>query len=209
MIKAVCFDLDGVFFAEQSFNNFKIKLSESTEYSDSIDDVFHGSMMSDFKTNAITEETFWDYVRQTLEVRLTNDEIFKILRESYVVNADIESFVCQIRNAGFKTCLCSNNFITRIRELEEEFAFLGHFDTKIFSYDIGVLKPNVNIFKALVEQCGVNASELVYSDDSESSLSGAKELGIHTFIFENINQFKHALRTLGVSIEFERNSLSP
>lgn len=66
-----------------------------------------------------------------------------MLRESYLVNVDVESYVRKIRLAGYMTCLCSNNFITRIRELEKEFAFLKHFDTKIFSYDIGVLKPNI------------------------------------------------------------------
>ena len=207
MIKAVCFDLDGLFFTEQSFRDFKNRISDHTNQSDLIDAVFHGSIMSDFKTNIITEETYWDYVRQTLEVTLTNEEMFKMFRESYVVNAHVKRYVCKLRDAGYSTCLCSNNFITRIRELEEEFAFLRHFDTKIFSYDIGVLKPNINIFKALVEQCGVNASEIVYSDDSESNLSGAKELGIHTFIFDNITQFKDALKTFGVGTKIGGNPL--
>jgi len=207
MIRAVCFDLDGLFFTEHSFRDFKIRISDQTNQSDLIDDVFHGSMMSDFKTNIITEETYWSHVRQTLEVTLTNEEIFKMLRESYVVNAHVKRYVCKLREAGYITCLCSNNFITRIRELEEEFSFLRYFDTKIFSYDIGVLKPNIKIFQALVEQCEVNASEIVYSDDSESNLSGAKELGIHTFIFNNINQFKHALKTFGVGTEIGGNPL--
>lgn len=198
MIKAVCFDLDGVFFTEHSFRDFKIRVSAHSNQSELIDDVFHGSMMSDFKTNVITEETYWDYVRQTLEVTLTNEEIFKMLRESYVVNGHVKEYVCKIREAGFATCLCSNNFITRIRELEEEFSFLRHFDTKLFSYEIGVLKPDIKIFQALVEQCGVKASEIVYSDDSEANVSGAKKLGIHTFIFNNFNQFEHALKAFGV-----------
>ena len=201
MIKAVCFDLDGVFFAEHSFSNFKTRISDCTNHRGSIDDVFHGSMMSDFKTNRITETTYWDNVRKTLEVTLTNDEIFRMLRESYVINDSVRSYVCKLRDAGYTTCLCSNNFITRIRELEEEFAFLRHFDTKIFSYDIGVLKPNVNIFKALVEQSGVDASKLVYSDDNESNLSAAKKLGINAFIFKNIDQFKRSLKTFGVSAD--------
>ena len=201
MIKAVCFDLDGVFFTDQSFTRFKCNVKEFTNHTPLIDDVFHGTMMSDFKTNNITEETFWDYVRETLQVTLTNEEFFRMLRKSYSVNHDIKNFACKIKEAGYKTCLCSNNFVTRIRELEKEFSFLKHFDVKVFSYDIGVLKPNINIFHALVEQCGVDASEIVYSDDSESKLTGAEELGINTFIFEDINQFKYNLASLEVCTE--------
>lgn len=201
MIKAVCFDLDGVFFTDHSFTKFKCNVKEFTNHAPLIDDVFHGTMMSEFKITNITEQTFWDYVRETLQVTLTNEEFFRMLRKSYSVNHDIKNFACEIKEAGYKTCLCSNNFVTRIRELEKEFSFLKHFDVKVFSYDIGVLKPNINIFHALVGQCGVDASEIVYTDDSESKLTGAEELGINTFIFEDINQFKYHLASLEVCTE--------
>ena len=135
--------MDPLLFAEQSFRRFKFQLAEYTDHNYIIDEVFHGSMMVEFKTSSITEEMFWKYVRQTLEITLTDVEMFKMLRESYLVNVDVESYVRKIRAAGYMTCLCSNNFIARIRELEKEFAFLKHFDTKIFSYDIGVLKHNI------------------------------------------------------------------
>ena len=201
MIKAVCFDLDGVFFTDHSFTKFKCNVEKFTNHAPLIDEVFHGTMMSEFKINNINEATFWDYVRETLKVTLTNEEFFRMLRKSYSVNHDIKNFACEIKEAGYKTCLCSNNFVTRIRELEKEFSFLKHFDVKVFSYDIGVLKPNINIFHALVGQCGVDASEIVYADDSESKLTGAEELGINTFIFEDINQFKYHLASLEVCTE--------
>ena len=205
MIKAVCFDLDGVFFTENSFRDFKISISDHTNRSGLIDDVFHGSMMSEFKTNIITEATYWDYVRQTLEITLTNEEIFKILRESYELDAQVKRYVCKLREAGYSTCLCSNNFITRIRELDDEFAFLRHFDTKIFSYEVGVLKPSINIFKILVDQCGYQASEVVYSDDSESNLSKAREVGINTLRYEGFNALKHSLKSIGVVTQIDGN----
>ncbi|MEN8199566.1 MAG: HAD-IA family hydrolase [Thermodesulfobacteriota bacterium] len=201
MIKAICFDLDGVFFTEDSFPRFKQTVAELTEYPQLVDDVFHGSVMNNFKMNNINEGEYWDYARDTLEITLTNEEISKILRKSYSVDQDILDYVCKVKDTGYKTCLCSNNFVTRINELEKEFAFLKYFDIQIFSFDVGVLKPHVNIFKALVEQSKVDVSEIVYSDDRESKLDGAKELGIHTFIFKNIEQFKHTLESFGVIME--------
>ena len=198
MIKAICFDLDGVFFTEQSFKRFKRKVTELTKHPTLIDDVFHGSRMNNFKMDNITEDEYWNYVRDRLEVTVTNEIFFKTLTESYSVDHDLQTYVCEAKEAGYITCLCSNNFVTRIRELDKEFDFLRYFDTKIFSYDTGVLKPHVNIFRELVEQSGVEASEIVYSDDNESKLEGAKELGLHTFVFKNVDQFKHTLEMIGV-----------
>ena len=200
MIHAICFDLDGVFFTEHSFPKFKRTVTEHTKHPQYVDTVFHGPMMNAFKKNTITEDEYWEYVRETLEMTLTNEELFRILSTSYSVNHEILEYVCTVKAAGYTTCVCSNNFVTRIRVLEQTFDFLKHFDVTIFSYDLGVLKPHIGIFRALVEQSGVDASAIVYSDDRASKLGGAKALGIHTFVFKHIEHFKQTLESLGVRI---------
>ncbi len=178
MIKVICFDLDGVFFTHQSFKTFKSKVAKLTKHPELVNEVFHGTKMDGFKMNKVTENEYWGYVRGTLEVSLTNEEFSEILRNSYSIDQDILDYVLKTKEAGYKTCLCSNNFVTRIMELDKEFDFLKHFDIKIFSFDTGVLKPSIKIFQALVEQSNVDASEIVYSDDNKLKLDGAKELGI-------------------------------
>jgi putative hydrolase of the HAD superfamily len=156
-------------------------------------------MSADFKKGMIDENKYWNYVKSELKCELSNEEIYKALRDSYTVNDEVVSIVQQTRNMGIKTCLCSNNFETRIRELDEKFNFLQDFDVKIFSYKYGILKPDSKIFQALIDETGVEPSSIAYSDDLESNLAVPKSLGITSFVFENINHFKQELSNLGVN----------
>lgn len=200
MIKAICFDLDGVFFTEKSFKTFKAEIAELSKYPHLVDDVFHGSKMVDFKLNRISENEFWDYSREILGTTITNEKYFETLRDSYSIDQKIFDFIKQIKKNGYQACICSNNFVTRIRELDHKFDFLKYFDIKIFSFDIGILKPRIEIFQALVVQSEMHPSEIAYSDDDKSKLEGAKQIGINTFVFKNFEQFKHELELRSVCI---------
>lgn len=197
-IKAVCFDLDGVYFTPESFKRFKNVVAKDADKPIS-DYVFHESKeILQFKKGEISENEYWDFVRLQLEITLSNEEIFKIMRDSYETNPQVVEIVHRVRKNGFKTCVCSNNYVTRIRELNNKFKFLDDFDTQIFAYDVGVLKPDKKIFEALINQSKVKPSEIIYSDDSPDKLKGATELGIHTFVYEDIKSFINKLKSFGV-----------
>lgn len=199
MIKAICFDLDGVYFNGDSFSKFRNIIGKNVSQ-DKIIEVYHKSeISSNFKRGLISEKDYWDYVRTELRCELSNKEIFKALRDSYTVNTDVAEIVKQTRKLGIKTCLCSNNFETRIRELDLKFNFLKDFDVQVFSYKFGVLKPSMEIFQELIRKSGVKPNEIAYSDDLESNLEVPKLLGITSFIFGDIDNFILKLNKLGVN----------
>jgi len=200
MIKAICFDLDGVYFTAESFPRFMKSISDLTTKNDSVEFVLKGDMMQEFKKGNITENQYWDYVREQLEIDTPNETIFELLRDSYEVNSDVVDYVRAVKQAGFSTCICSNNFETRVRELNEKFDFLKEFDVDILSYQVQALKPSVEIFKELVHKSNCLPEEIVFSDDNEAKLEGAKELGINTFVYTDFYSFKQKLETLGVRV---------
>lgn len=197
-IKAVCFDLDGVYFTPESFQHFKKAISGNVD-EDVVNQILYKSPeMLNFKKGLITEDEYWNFVRKSLNISLSNDEISKILRDSYEVNGDIVEIVKMVKAKGFKTCICSNNFDTRIRELNKKFDFLKDFDVQIFSFQVGVMKPDKGIFEALINSSEVLPNEILYSDDSPEKLQGAIDLGINTFVFENVEQFIGKLKEFSV-----------
>jgi putative hydrolase of the HAD superfamily len=201
MIRAICFDLDGVYFHDESFKRFKSLLaSKATTNVDPNYVLYASPEMLAFKRGELSEEAYWDFTKEELGLTLKNSEIYDLLRGSYEVNADIKSLITQLRSNGYITCACSNNFITRIRELNAAFKFFDDFDVRVFSFEEGVLKPDSTIFEILVNRSGVLPEEIVYSDDSPEKLAGAKELGIQCFTFESTEQFSRTLLQLGVKI---------
>lgn len=197
MIKAITFDLDGVYFFSQSFENFKTALPKKVADEDKVNWVLYKSPeMLNFKTGKMEENDYWNFVRKELGVNIGNEAIFKLLRDSYKINPEVKKYVLQVKSRGLKTCICSNNFVTRVRELNNKFAFLEDFDVRVFSYEVGIMKPDKGIFEALIRECGINPEEIVYADDDESKLHGAIDLGINAFVYEGFDKFKQKIDLL-------------
>jgi epoxide hydrolase-like predicted phosphatase len=199
-IKAICFDLDGVYFTPESFKRFRASLATKTSVEKATEVLNTSAEMASFKRGEMKEEQFWDYARKALELDMDNEAIFELLRNSYEVDKYLVESVRKAYGLGYKTCICSNNFVTRVRELDKQFKFLRHFDVAVFSYEVGYLKPDKRIFEELVYRLKLNPQQVVYADDTPDRLSGAQELGMQTFAFSNYNQFIAELQKLGVSL---------
>ncbi len=197
MIKAITFDLDGVYFLGESFKRFKAALPKKITDEDKLNWVLYKCpQILAFKSGKLTEEEYWKFAKDELGIEIENEDIFKILRDSYEINQEVHDYVLDVRARGFKTCICSNNFVSRIRELDTKFGFLENFDVKAFSFEAGFMKPDKEIYQKLVDQSGLKASEIIYSDDTPEALSGALEVGINAFLFEGFENFKKKVEDL-------------
>jgi epoxide hydrolase-like predicted phosphatase len=201
MIKAICFDLDGVYFLNGK-SNFIKSLCNLGVSEDAAKRVFLKSdqMNKQYKLGKVTDEEFWSWALKEWKLNVTTKEVVDLLIKGYEANEPAVEYVKQIRNAGYKTVICSNNFPARINGLQQRFGFLNDFDVIVLSYKVGVDKPNKEIFQDLITKSGVQANEIVYSDDDESKMDGAKELGINTFLYTDFEAFVKHLENLGVKL---------
>lgn len=187
MAKAITFDLDGVYFTAESFSRFVNKFPNPDK---AIQVLKKSQEMANFKLGKMSENDYWDYVRKELAVPHSNEEIFTMLRECYEINPLVRDFELEVRARAIKTCICTNNFVTRIRELDKKFDFLKDFDVKVISCEVGMAKPGKEIFEELVRQSGCEANEIIYTDDNESSYQSALSVGINAFLYTNFEDFK-------------------
>jgi HAD superfamily hydrolase (TIGR01509 family) len=199
MIKAICFDLDGVYFLNGK-SNFIKSIVELGVPEDEAKRVFLKSdqMNKQYKLGTMSDNEFWSWSLKEWNLTLTVKEITDLLVKGYETNKPAVEYVKKVRAAGYKTLICTNNFPARINGLQKRFGFLDDFDIAVLSYEVGVCKPNKGIFEQLVKNSGVKSSEIVYSDDDETAVQSASEIGISTFLYTNFDAFTKHLKSLGV-----------
>lgn len=200
-IKVITFDLDGVYFPNGKANFIK-SLENLGVSEEEAKRVFLKSpqMNQEYKNGKMTDEEFWTWAVSEWKLNLSWQEVTKLLIVGYDVDENVVSTVKKLREAGYKTAICSNNFPARINGLQEKFGFLDDFDVIVLSNEVGESKPSKKIFEELVNQSGVEASSIVFADDNSDNLAGAKEVGITTFLYEGFEKYLKRLKSVGVSI---------
>lgn len=202
MIKAICFDLDGVYFTPKGKNSFHQGLIEEYDIPKDIVDelMFRSPEMAQLVRGQIAASEFWNKVRERTGVAASDEELTARWIRDYEVDEKVREAVLQAKKHGYKTCVCTNNNGVRLPLLVDRFNLDGQFDVIVSSHEVGHTKPSAEIFTALLNDLQVQPEELVYSDDNPDRLEGARELGINTFVFENFEQFTDELKKLGVDL---------
>lgn len=111
---------------------------------------------------------FWDVYLGTLNIKLA--AYFRSLRPRY------------------QTALLSNSFIGAREQEQERYHFAEMTDLLIYSHEEGIAKPDRRIYALTCERLGVQPGEMVFLDDAEKCIAGARELGIHAILFRNTEQ---------------------
>ena len=201
MIKAITFDLDGVYFPNGKANFIKALVNLGVAEDEAKRVFLKSDQMSQvYKNGKMTDEEFWTWAAEEWKLNKTPQELIDLLIAGYDVDQRVVETVRKARANGYKTLICSNNFKAQIEGLQRKFGFLDDFDALALSYEIGASKPSEAIFQELIKKAGVPAQTIVFADDNQENLSGAKNLGIATFLYEGFDKFIEQLKLLGVEI---------
>ena len=104
----------------------------------------------------------------------------------------------QLRRRGFKTYIFSNTNDLAIEPVRRSFPFFHEFDGYIFSYEIGGMKPQPEIYAAMETLCGRRGADLIYLDDRPENIAAGAARGWRAILHESTNQTRQALAALGV-----------
>ncbi|MDB4984694.1 MAG: hypothetical protein JWM20_873 [Patescibacteria group bacterium] len=201
-IKAICFDLDGVYFTSKGKNSFHEALISEYGISKEVVDnfMYRGPEMAELVRGQISNEDFWNKLREATGITASDQELSERWVRDYEVNQDVRNAVLKAKELGYKTCVCTNNNAIRLPILSKRFNLNNDFDVIVSSHEVGHTKPNKEIFEALISRLNVEPEELVYSDDNPDRLQGATDLGIRTFVYESFEQFLTDLKSFGVEL---------
>jgi HAD superfamily hydrolase (TIGR01509 family) len=199
-IKGIILDLDGVYFQEGTKNfldNVSLKFNISR---DKVANLYLKSdEMMKYKRGEIKGKDFWNFFINQLEIKSNMKELLDILQKGYNLNPLAEKILHILKKDRIKPIICTNNFKERIDILNQRFNFLNDFALTIFSYDFGILKPE--LISKVIENSGLNPEEILFLDDSEKNIEGARKLGVISEICEDPQDVAKHLIKHGIKIE--------
>jgi len=82
-----------------------------------------------------------------------------------------------------------SNAMSNIRKwLNEKYNFLYLFEITYFSAELGIAKPEPNIYIDILKEFNVGASEAIFVDDFVENVKAAHDLGFHAIHYKSTTQ---------------------
>jgi glucose-1-phosphatase len=84
----------------------------------------------------------------------------------------------ELKNRGFRLFFLSNFPLDIFEEVKTGYYFFKYFEGGIISSEVKVSKPDIRIYKILMEQYSLTPQECLYIDDIEINVKVAESLGM-------------------------------
>lgn len=141
-----------------------------------------------FETGRLTESGFRNYVRELLAFPDWTDEMIDTAWNSLLLDLPPERIqLLKDLAKKYRLFLLSNTssiHIAKVNKILEAATGVKKLDDlfeKVFvSYEMGLMKPDPQIYKDVLEQAGLVAEETLFLDDNLDNIKGAQTLGIDT-----------------------------
>lgn len=130
------------------------------------------------------------------EIRLLWDHVPQMI----VQYPYAKDWIISMKKAGYQVYILSN-YGRHIYEITQEALSCTKLaDGGIFSFQVGVIKPDTEIYETLMERYMLLAAECVFIDDSLVNIEAARKLGWSGIVFESLEQANADLQELGVAL---------
>ena len=193
MIKAIIFDLNGVFILSPYLSDrFEEKFGVyAKEFLPALKEI----MAKVRKPNAGGAFNYWRPYLEKWGVDLTKEEFFDFLFCGGKEDSKMVELVKKIKKKNVKLFILSNNFKERADYYKQKFPFLEEiFDKIYYSWQTGFVKPNPEAYKKVLSDNDLQPKECLYFDDSKENIKASNALGISSFLFEGSDQAEKILK---------------
>jgi putative hydrolase of the HAD superfamily len=140
----------------------------------------------DFERGKISEESFIKTMLEILDHTINGETFCDYFSCIFKQNKEVAALL-PILKERYKLILLSNTNSIHEKYGWEHYDFLNYFDDLILSHEIGAVKPEEKIYRAVEKSSGSSAKEHIFIDDIEEYVNAAKSFGWDGVHFKDYN----------------------
>lgn len=152
------------------------------------------------RSAGLEEELIERFVAQAPEIA---PEIRRFLQISNTAVREYDysaGLIDRLKENGYKVYLLSNYGGRNYQYALEHFEFIRHADGGVISYEVGYVKPEPGIFRALIQKYGFDPREALFLDDVRANVEAAAAQGFHTIHFTGLKEALEEMHSLHIKI---------
>ena len=197
-IKAIIFDAGGVYL-QGNFTDFVNKcykvLGINKTFSTKEEIVFDEELnLGRVGAEDCFRRYFWVPINDS-----QMEEILRLWKSTWILTPEMKDFVRRLENDYILAILSNSDYIYHQEYLRK--GWFDPFNYLVLSHITGILKPDKRIYELALERLGIPAEECIFIDDQEKNLVPAREFGMKTILYKNLEQLDNELERMDVRID--------
>ncbi len=156
-------------------------------------------LRDDLDRGVLSTTEYWDAIGERVGAEWSPARVQQLYVADFTswitVNPDVVDIIDELSRSGTRLALLSNagfDYGDHFR-----FAPLGRYFERVFvSAELGMLKPEAEIYETVVAEFGMDASRVVFIDNREVNIDGARAVGLTGHVFRGATELRAFLEEL-------------
>ena len=183
------FDLGNVLIRVDP-SQFIRKITEVTDLDN--DCIIHYFMTSEclrsYEKGEISNQQFYETVCHDLSLALSKHRFKTLWQSMFFPIEPMITWLSTIRNQ-FQLVILSNTNAWHMNYCEHNYPFMHWFDHRLYSHQLGLAKPDPEIFEKALNTSRTSPEHTLFIDDMEENTIAASAMGIRTVHFTGASSF--------------------
>jgi putative hydrolase of the HAD superfamily len=162
--------------------------------------LFDQDWIRPYERGEISTADFHQHLRRNAGLGMSLEEFYKAWSAIFLPDPIVPLTLLAQLKARYPLILVSNTNELHADFISREYEIFDHFSVKIFSHEVGSLKPDRKIYDAAIAAAGKPPETLFFTDDRQENIDAALKMGIRTHLFRSVSGLVEALKNHGVHV---------
>ena len=161
--------------------------------------IYHKELLLPFELGRIRPQAYYEGLKVKLKLPWTYEQFVRAWNDIFTENRDVTQIMERVHKRH-KLIALSNTNALHITHIKTTMPALSFFDDWIVSCDVGLRKPDPQIYFLALERAGVRPTAAVYIDDRPELVEAGRSIGLIGIRFENSRQLEQDLQSIGLNL---------
>ena len=181
MIKVVVFDVAGVLIKETWIKTMQSLLNDNSLTKADVFELWQKEeCFHQYETGQLSTRQFVCLAKQALSIELNDQSFSHIFNEMIVAPFEQSEQVLKTIKQKYKLAILSNTNPLHFEKIQSQFTIYQPCDHLFLSHQMGVMKPNKQIFNRMLDTLNCRPNEVMFFDDNQPNVEAARKLGIQS-----------------------------
>ena len=198
-VRSVMFDLGGVLVKVEPERLLEIVPQDDDAQHHVAQLIDNPAWAVPFELGRVTPHQFFEQVKQHVPMTCSFERFVEVWNGMLSENAETITLIERLRER-YTLLVLTNTNVLHDEYMRRTWPRLSRVHHWVASYEVGIRKPDPQIFQLAVRRTGVSPEATVYVDDRAEHVAAARQLGLTAIQFTPGLQLEEEFRAIGLHV---------